>query len=87
MILTSYSVVTNFLFAQQTDHLGDEVKAATLRQNSNELLLGVHVNKHFPWIPDFLESLPLYISRPMMPPGLVDLMDLFEVSLNFDTKS
>ncbi|KAH8703308.1 cytochrome P450 [Talaromyces proteolyticus] len=71
-------VTTNFLFAQQSDNLADEAKAATLRHNSNELLLGVHLNKHFPWIPDFLESLPLSISKPMMPPGLVDLLDLFE---------
>jgi hypothetical protein len=71
--------VTNFLFAQQSNNLADEAKAATLRQNSNELLLGVHVNKHFPWLPDFLESLPLSISKPMMPPGLIDLLDLFEV--------
>jgi hypothetical protein len=81
ILILSHSVVTNFLFAQQTDNLGDEAKAATLRQNSNELLLGVHVNKHFPWLPDFLESLPLSISKPVMPPGLVDLLDLFEVSL------
>lgn len=53
-------------------------KAATLRQNSNELLMGVHVNKHFPWIPDFLESLPMSISKPMMPPGLIDMLDLFQ---------
>lgn len=81
-----YSVVTNFLFAQQTDNLGDEAKAATLRHNSNELLLGLHVNKHFPWLPDFLESLPLSISKPMMPPGLVDLLNLFEVRPNMNTE-
>lgn len=74
--------MTNFLFAQQSNNLADEAKAATLRQNSNELLQGVHVNKHFPWLPDFLESLPLSISKPMMPPGLIDLLDLFDVSHN-----
>lgn len=75
--------MTNFLFAQQSNNLADEAKAATLRQNSNELLQGVHFNKHFPWLPDFLESLPLFISKPMMPPGLIDLLDLFEVSHNY----
>lgn len=74
----SNDVVTNFLFAQQADILGDEAKAAILRRNSTELLLGVHINKHFPWFPDFMEALPLSISKPMMPPGLVDLLDLFE---------
>jgi hypothetical protein len=74
------SVVNNFLFAHQTDVLGDETKAATLRNNSRELLLGININKHFPWFPDFLESLPLSISKPMMPPGLIDMLELFDVS-------
>lgn len=74
------SVVTNFLFAHQTDILEDETKAAELRRNSKSLLRGIHLNKHLPWIPDFLESLPHSISRPMMPPGLIDLLHLFDVS-------
>lgn len=74
------SVVTNFLFARQTDILADETKAAVLRHNSNELLMGININKHFPWLPDFLESLPLSISKPMMPPGLIDMLALFDVS-------
>lgn len=41
--------------------------------------MGININKHFPQIPDFLESLPMSISRPMMPPGLVDLLALFDV--------
>ncbi|KAF5012879.1 hypothetical protein F66182_15230, partial [Fusarium sp. NRRL 66182] len=49
-----------------------------MRQNSNQLLQGIHINKHFPWLPDFLESLPLAISKPLMPPGLIDMLDLFE---------
>jgi hypothetical protein len=79
-LLTEDSVVNNFLFAHQTDVLGDETKAATLRNNSKELLLGININKHFPWFPDFLESLPLSISKPMMPPGLIDMLELFDVS-------
>ncbi|OJJ95900.1 hypothetical protein ASPACDRAFT_47252 [Aspergillus aculeatus ATCC 16872] len=74
----SNDVVTNFLFAHQTDILSNEPKAAILRQNSRELLMGINLNKHFPWIPDFLELLPLSISRPMMPPGLVDMLALFD---------
>ncbi|PYI31075.1 cytochrome P450, partial [Aspergillus indologenus CBS 114.80] len=74
----SNDVVTNFLFAHQTDILSNESKAATLRQNSKGLLMGINLNKHFPWIPDLLESLPLSISRPMMPPGLVDMLALFD---------
>ena len=80
MVLKEYSVVTNFLFAHQTDALTDEAKAATLRHNSNELLVGIHINKHFPWLPDFLESLPLSLSKPLMPPGLIDMLALFDVS-------
>ena len=75
------SVVNNFLFAHRTDVLASEPKAAILRQNSKELLMGININKHFPQIPDFLESLPMSISRPMMPPGLVDLLALFDVRL------
>jgi hypothetical protein len=74
------SVVNNFLFAPQTDVLANEEKAATLRHNTYELLMGINVNKHFPWIPDFLESLPMSISRTLMPPGLLDLLALFNVS-------
>jgi hypothetical protein len=76
--------VNNFLFAQQTDILADEEKAARLRQNTYELLQGIHINKHFPLIPDFLESLPMLISKPMMPPGLIDMLALFDVSLNVE---
>ncbi|KFY65781.1 hypothetical protein V497_01285 [Pseudogymnoascus sp. VKM F-4516 (FW-969)] len=72
----SNDVVTNFLFAHQVDVLSDEKKAATVRHNTHELLLGVHVNKHFKWIPDFLESLPKSISKNIMPPGLIDMMAL-----------
>ena len=73
-------MATNFLFAHQTNVLADEAKAAVLRHNSFELLMGIHVNKHFPWLPDLLESLPLSFSRPMMPPGLIDMLELFDVS-------
>ncbi|QSZ35699.1 hypothetical protein DSL72_006821 [Monilinia vaccinii-corymbosi] len=74
----SNDVVSNFLFAHQVDVLSDEAQAATLRHNSSELLMGININKHFPWIPDFLESLPLSISKPIMPPGLVDMHALFD---------
>ncbi|KAI9041023.1 putative Cytochrome P450 [Aspergillus affinis] len=74
----SNDVVTNFLFAHQTDILSDETKAATLRHNSKELMMGINFNKHFPQIPDFLEALPVSISGPMMPPGLIDMLSLFD---------
>ncbi|KAL2843905.1 cytochrome P450 [Aspergillus pseudoustus] len=74
----SNDVVTNFLFAHQTDLLSDEQKAATLRHNSKELMMGINLNKHFPQVPDFLEALPMSISRPIMPPGLVDMLSLFD---------
>jgi hypothetical protein len=84
IMLIDDSVVTNFLFAHQTDILADEAQAAILRHNSYELLMGININKHFPWLPDFLESLPLSISKPMMPPGLVDMLALFDVSPQLD---
>lgn len=42
-------------------------------------MMGIHLNKHFPFIPDFLESLPKSISRPIMPPSVLDMLDLFDV--------
>lgn len=60
--------------------LADETKAKAMQHNSNELLRGINMNKHFPWIPDFFEFLPLSISKPMMPPGLIDMLGLFDVS-------
>ncbi|KAL4953185.1 cytochrome P450 [Aspergillus filifer] len=74
----SNDVVTNFLFAHQTNILADESKAATLRHNSKELMMGINLNKHFPQVPDFLESLPMSISRPIMPAGLIDMLALFD---------
>ncbi|KAL9622283.1 MAG: hypothetical protein Q9160_003294 [Pyrenula sp. 1 TL-2023] len=74
----SNDVVTNFLFAHRTDVLADIEKSALLRENSYGLLMGINVNKHFPWLPDFLEALPLSISKPIMPPGLIDMLNLFE---------
>jgi len=79
IILIFRSVVTNFLFAHEVDVLSDEKKAATVRHNTHELLLGVHVNKHFKWIPDFLESLPKSLSKNIMPPGLIDMIALLGV--------
>ncbi|PYH91502.1 cytochrome P450 [Aspergillus ellipticus CBS 707.79] len=74
----SNDVAANFLFAHQTDVLADEQKAATLCRNGKELMMGINLNKHFPQIPDFLESPPMSISRSMMPPGLLDLLTLFD---------
>lgn len=79
IVLTRNSVTNNFLFAHQTNVLADEALAATLRRNGNDLLLGININKHFPWFPSFLDSLPLFISKPIMPPGLVDMLALFDV--------
>ncbi|QRD91183.1 cytochrome P450 [Aspergillus flavus] len=53
-------------------------EAARLRHNSHELLKGINMNKHFPWIPDILEALPQLLTRPTMPPGLIDMLELFD---------
>ncbi|EIT74394.1 hypothetical protein AO1008_03986 [Aspergillus oryzae 100-8] len=75
---TPCSVVNNFLFAHQTDVLADEQEAARLRHNSHELLKGINMNKHFPWIPDTLEALPQLLTSPTMLPGLIDMLELFD---------
>ncbi|KAL4981899.1 cytochrome P450 [Aspergillus falconensis] len=72
----SNDVVINFLFAHQVNVLADESEAAALRQHSKELMMGIYLNKHFPRVPDFLESLPMRISRRIMPPGLLDMLAL-----------
>ncbi|KAI9372947.1 cytochrome P450 [Aspergillus egyptiacus] len=74
----SNDVVTNFLFAHQANILADEKKAAILRRNGRELMMGINLNKHFPLVPDFLEALPQSISRGIMPPGLIDMLELFD---------
>ncbi|KAJ5671894.1 Cytochrome P450 [Penicillium longicatenatum] len=74
----SNDVVTNFLFTHKMNALADEKQAGISRNNSRQPLLGVHVNKHFPWIPDFLEALPTSISRPLMPLGLINMFNLFD---------
>ncbi|PYI03256.1 cytochrome P450 [Aspergillus sclerotiicarbonarius CBS 121057] len=74
----SNDVVVNFLFTHQVNVLADEEQAATLQRNSKELLMGINLNKQFPWVPDFLEALPLAISKPLMPPGLIDMLALFD---------
>ncbi|KAL4881704.1 cytochrome P450 [Aspergillus karnatakaensis] len=74
----SNDVVTNFLFAHQTNILTNESQTATLRHNSKELMMGINLNIHFPQVPDFLESLPMSPSRPIMPAGLVDMLALFD---------
>ncbi|MCJ1308349.1 hypothetical protein MMC25_002002 [Agyrium rufum] len=78
LLMNLHSVVTNFLFAHHIDNLADEANAGALRNNSVNLLRGVHMNKHFPWIPSLFESLPSSVSKGMMPPGLVDLRALFD---------
>ena len=79
------SVVNNFLFAHQTDVLADEQEAARLRHNSHELLKGINMNKHFPWIPDTLEALPQLLTSPTMLPGLIDMLELFDASFSPST--
>ncbi|KAL4967665.1 cytochrome P450 [Aspergillus stella-maris] len=75
-------VVTNFCFAHKVNVLGDKKKAATLRQNSKELVLEMHFNKQFPQVADILEWLPTSVSRPIMPAGLIDLFGLFDKTLD-----
>ncbi|TGO54960.1 hypothetical protein BCON_0099g00200 [Botryotinia convoluta] len=74
------SMAENFLFSHEVNNLADEKKAASLRRNTYQLSRGVHRNKHMPWIPDLLEKLPKSMTKPIMPPGLVDMFALLAVS-------
>ncbi|KAJ5740178.1 cytochrome P450 [Penicillium malachiteum] len=71
----SNDVTTNFLFSHQVNVLGDEKSAATLRHNSHNLLQGAHMNRHFPWIPDLMESLPQFITEKRVNKELVTIIE------------
>jgi len=62
--------------------LRDPARASVLRRNLSELLLGVKINQHFPWIVDGLEKLPMTLTKNIMPPGVLDKKEFSLVSLN-----
>ncbi|KAL9091072.1 MAG: hypothetical protein Q9165_004999 [Trypethelium subeluteriae] len=66
-------IVMRYSFGHDDNLLDDEQKAGTLRKNISELLLGVKVNQHFPWIVATLDSLPFFIAKNIMPPGVLDM--------------
>ena len=78
-MLTSFSIVVQYSFGQGDNLLGDESKASILRKNISELLLGVKISQHFPWILDALNTLPFFIARHFMPPGALDMRSFSEV--------
>ena len=75
------SIVMQYSFGQDDNLLGDESKAATLRKNITDLLLGVKVSQHFPWIFAFLNQLPFFIAKHIMPPGALDMLAFSKVSI------
>lgn len=82
MKLIGVSVVSHYNFGHDNKLLGDAVRSATLRDNLSKLLLGVKFNQHFPWIVDALEMLPVTVSKFLMPPGVLDMMEFSAVKLS-----
>ncbi|MCJ1479035.1 hypothetical protein MMC13_007719 [Lambiella insularis] len=68
-------VVSHYSFGHDDDVLSSEVRAAKLRANTLQLLLGSKVNQHFPWIVEILDLLPLAITKSIMPPGVLDMLE------------
>ncbi|MCJ1386979.1 hypothetical protein MMC17_010108 [Xylographa soralifera] len=68
-------IVMRYCFKRDDDILASEKRAAELRFNAIQMLTGVKVNAHFPWLIDFMEALPSFIGRKMMPAGVKDLME------------
>ena len=75
-----------YSFGHDDNLLDDEQKAGTLRKNISELLLGVKVNQHFPWIVATLDSLPFFIAKNIMPPGVLDMKVFAGVRILCGTK-
>lgn len=73
------SVVSNYCFGEDDNLLGDEKRAAVQRKNMVELLLGIKINLHFPWIFDLLDLIPFYLAKNIMPPGVHDMVALSQV--------
>ncbi|KAL9620731.1 MAG: hypothetical protein Q9160_004744 [Pyrenula sp. 1 TL-2023] len=67
-------IVVRYSFSRDDDLLDNESKAATLRKNISDLLLGVKISQHFPWIFSMLNALPLFIAKNIMPPGALDML-------------
>ena len=75
-----HSIVNNFLFAHEVNVLADENNGTLPRKNSTQLLLGVHVRRHFPWLQKLLQRLPRSIGKYFMPAAVKDAMALRKVS-------
>ena len=69
-------VVSNYSFGKDSGLLGNMREASRLRYNGIQLLYGIKVNANFPWLIDLLESLPMWLGKKLMPPGILDMMEL-----------
>ncbi|KAL9121742.1 MAG: hypothetical protein Q9187_001696 [Circinaria calcarea] len=69
-------VVSQYSFGNNNNLLKDEAECGTLRRNLTELLLGVKFSAHFPWVIDALDKLPLSLSQNLVPPGVINMMEL-----------
>lgn len=74
------SVVFEYCFSKRCNLLGDLPRTATLRRNSSNLLLGVHVQKYFPWLIKVIDSLEPLVGDRLTPEGVINLRELEQVS-------
>ncbi|TGO39223.1 hypothetical protein BHYA_0058g00340 [Botrytis hyacinthi] len=80
-MLIRRSMAKNFLFSHEVNNLAGEKKAASLRRITYQLLRSVHRKKQMPWNPDLVEKLPKSMTKPIMPPGMVDIVRAELVSI------
>lgn len=72
--------MSQYSFNHDNDLLRDPIRAASLRANLSELLLGVKINQHFPWMVETLDLLPISLAKNIMPPGVLDMKAFSAVS-------
>ena len=79
-MLMQHSIVVQYSFGRDDNLLSDEMRAEKLRANISDLLKGVKVSQHFPWIFAALDALPFSIAKHIMPPGALDMVEFSRVS-------
>ena len=71
-----------YSFGKDSNVLGNLENAASLRRNLNQLLQGVKATKHFHSFFRIIKTMPISLSRWLIPPGAKNMRDLTMVRLS-----
>jgi hypothetical protein len=77
------SVVTQYSFGFDDDVLADISRAAALRRNFNQLLLGVKLRSHFGWVFAVFKKLPPFLGGYFVPQAVGDMINFSRVHAFF----